>query len=269
MKRSLIVFFLVTGSMVMTACFPSRYLNADSRDRSSANIEIPPKNVTPTPTPFYKIVKVESKSPLVWIGGFDEESLRVPKANGSIWNNGDYNEITHPEYIKIGTAIEVDIMNCAGYLISGKLNNVDALGWRLETLPETAAKDAAEKLKQCAGSDEKFPNNYVFAVAPRDSSRSTIKIGSVDTKKLYDSLPLESRKWLEEDKDIYKFNSLYRRKEKKNLTLQNDNWTDTDGDGKIDLISISAVCEKDDSEGTSCNSILMLVEGKWVEIGST
>jgi hypothetical protein len=47
-----------------------------------------------------------------------------------------------------------------------------------------------------------------------------------------------------------------------------DYWTDTDSDGKIYLVKITAVCEKDDSEGTSCNSILMLINGKWVEIGS-
>lgn len=268
MKRSSMIFFLVIG-LIAAACVTGQHLNVEGRDNSplSANTELQAKDVTPTPD--YKVVKVESKLPLVWVGGFEEESLRVPKANGNIWNNGDYNENNYPEYIKIGTAIEVDIMNCAGYLISGKLNNVDLLGWQLETTPETAAKDAAEKLKQCAGSDEKFPDNDAFAIAPQNEYRKNIKIRAVDTRKLYASLPRKSREWLEENKKIYKFSSSYRREKKKNLTLRDDNWTDTDGDRKIDLVEISAVCEKDDSEGTTCSSILMLVDGKWIEIGST
>lgn len=254
-----------------SGCVAGQHLNVEAEDKSSlpANTTLPAKKVIPTPTPDFKVSKVESKLPLVWIGGFEEESLRVPKANGNVWNNGNYNEDNHPEYTRIGTSIEVDIMNCAGYLISGRLNNVDLLGWRLETIPETAARDAAKKLKQCAGSDKKFPDNDAFAVAPQNKNRKDIKIEAVDTRKLYASLPRKSREWLEENKKIYKFSSSYRRKEKKNLTLRDDNWTDTDGDGKIDLVEISAVCDKDDSEGTTCSSILMLINGKWVEVGST
>ena len=158
-------------------------------------------------------------------------------------------------------------MNCAGYLGSAKIALVEGL-WKLTFIPETVSPDAQEKTAAC-----KQPidggNNPAFAVAPRDSNRKNIKIGNVDTRKLYASLPDTKRKWLEEEKKIYKTNPEFRDREKGNLTLRQDDWTDTDGDGKIDLVSISAVCEKGDSEGTSCSSILMLIDGKWIKVGLT
>lgn len=274
MKNNAITFILLICLLTFAACSYDHRTSADTanvislQETRNTPAPTPPTNFADKSEQTFTTVKVTSKEPLVWIGSFSADDLKTPEANDSIWNNGDYNEITHPEYIKIGTAIEVDVMNCAGYLISGKLNYVDALGWRLETLPGTAAADAIDRIQRCER-DSEFPDYSAFAIAPRTGNRSNIKIGSVNTKKLYASLPLKSRRWLEEDKKIYKFSSTYRRKEKENLTLQNDNWTDTDGDGKIDLVEISAVCEKDDSEGTSCSSILMLIGGKWIEVGST
>jgi len=49
-----------------------------------------------------------------------------------------------------------------------------------------------------------------------------------------------------------------------NLSLKEDNWTDINGDGKIDLVFAFTNYDEEHSSGV----IMLLVNGKWKDIGS-
>lgn len=176
-------------------------------------------------------------------------------------------------YFKARGGIDVDLMNCGGYLASGRLTgSVDSTSsvpdWNLKISPETIAEDAEAKIKKCDA------NNYegadittkdpalsnAFAVTPSNKKRREIVIGDTDTKKVFASLPKVTKEWANS-----KVNIEYWKREKSNLTLGRDNWTDLDGDGKIDLVSIFAYTDEEHGSG----AVLLLVKGKWKEIGSS
>ncbi len=144
---------------------------------------------------------------------------------------------------------------------SGKIAFVEEGGfppnWRLKFTPETITTDGVEKIHQCdADQKDGLIDSSAFAVTPRNEDRKTIKIGKVDTKKLFASLSKDTQKWLNN-----KYGSDIR--EKNNLSLKNDNWTDIDGDGKIDLVFAFTNYDEEHSSG----AIMLLVNGEWKDIG--
>lgn len=270
MKINIIAVLLV-NLLLISACDLDSRTNAKSTDNALSNENQNASAVMPVvnasqPSRNSNTVKIESAQTLVWIGGISADELKTSKENSSVWNNDLIG--ARQENDQVAEVVEVDLMNCAGFLITGKLTDNYDGGWKLETIPETAAPDAADKIKRCTD-DSGTVGADAFAVAPRDEKRRNIKIGEADTRNLYASLPREERKWLEEKKKVYQTGSGFERKEKKNLTLRNDNWTDIDGNGEIDLVMISAACERDDTEGDLCGRILLKINGKWKEIGST
>lgn len=271
MKNDVISVFLLINLLLVSACSSDRHIiagtddNLSLKENRSNTVPINNTNTLQNQDKTSKLSKVESKQPLVWIGTVSAENMEAAKANGNVWSNAKLDD--DEKYNKIGTAVEVDIMNCAGFLISGKLKKEDDYGWVLETMPGTAAEDAVNKIKQCdPDSDSRFPNGNAFAVAPRDNERQNIKIGKVDTRRLFASLPEKEKKWLNKKLNLPRE---FQREEKANLTLRDDNWTDLNGDGEIDLLMLTTVCRADDSEGDECGRVFLRAKGKWVEIGST
>ncbi len=271
MKNNVILIFLLVGLLLVSACFSGGNSIAKSdgnlplKENINAAVPVINANGLQTQDKTFKTIKIDSAQPLAWIGTIEAENLEKPKANGNIWSNAKIDD--DKKYNQTGTSIEVDIMNCAGFLISGKLNKEDDFGWVLETMPQTAAKDAPDKIKQCdSNSDGSFPISDAFAVAPRDNRRQNIRIGKVDTRQLFASLPDKEKKWLDKKLDLPKE---YQRVEKANLNLREDNWTDINGDGEIDLLMLTTVCRADDSEGDRCGIIFLRSQSKWIEIGAT
>lgn len=267
---------LIFCSLILSSCYGlensaakiNNNLAESENHNSNGNLNNTDKNKTTEKPP--KVLQVSSKNTLVWVGQISPREIKDADGNNSTWNNAELDN--DPPYNKTGTTIEVDIMNCAGYLISGQLYKEEDHGLSLRTIPETAAADAIEKIKQCdPNPEDEFSLSISFAIAPANVNRKNIKVGTVDTKKIYDSLPANVKKWLEEDKVAYEGEEgkYYRRKEKGNLTLQDDNWTDIDGDGEIDLVSVSAVISPLDTEGDTSSRIFMRINGKWKKIGYT
>lgn len=93
---------------------PDKDLNTNSRQAHNNTAEHLEK--------AFKLLKIRAKQPLVWTGVISVENLKTVKADSNIWNNAKLND--DKNYNQTGTAIEVDIMNCAGYVVSGKLNKV-------------------------------------------------------------------------------------------------------------------------------------------------
>lgn len=161
-----------------------------------------------------------------------------------------------------GKVIEVDIMNCAGFLGSARTKTTDKLFWELKFIDASIAADAVEKVKRChteSYSDDKAISGSVFAVFPRKSTRQSIKIDKTpDIKKVIASLPIETRKWAEIDVESINETLL--------KNMQSD-WTDLDGDGTIDLLALDGECAVKPEDSATCTKILYLTNGKWKEIG--
>lgn len=212
-----------------------------------------------------KIKKGERSYPMIFVGSISLENGRADAFENQIWSlaeeanryiNGEPTFETDEKEV-----VEVDIMNCAGYLGSGRAHydGGDGLNWRIKFVSDAAiAADAAEKVKQC---DAEQQSDYVasaaFAIAPRDNKRQNIKIGKVDTRKLFASLAKDTQKWLKNKyaSDVHK---------KSDLSLQEDNWTDIDGDGEIDLVYAFTNYDQEHSSGV----IMLLVNGRWKDVGS-
>ena len=201
----------------------------------------------------------------VWVNIIKLKSLQNPDKNGDAWSNeklagkdGENN---------LNAAVAVDVLNCAGYLATGTLTKNDDNGWNFEIAPNSLAKDAVAKMKQCStesSADESSLTTFAFAVAPSDNARRSIKVGKIDTRKLFASLPSATKNWLNSS-----YNIQTHTRRKNNLAIEsNDDWTDTDGDGKIDLVEAATSCAVKSGE-TKCSSILYLINGKWTEIGYT
>ncbi len=171
----------------------------------------------------------------------------------------------------VGTTVEMDIINCFGYLGTAKVtyNGLDFKAWTAELIPETKVADANERLLRCVNdpNDEftrKYLSNSVFFVAPRDMKRKQFHFDKKpDWNAVFERVPYE---WL-------KLAKLPRRNAgKKQIENCVGNWADADGDGTIDLISICAVNEENFTEAGAPYEymrVLQLVNGSWREIWQT
>ena len=211
-----------------------------------------------------QLPRTQTKYPLVFVGAINIENEKANAFENQVWSLGeDENRYADGEptfETNKDEVIEVDIMNCAGYLGAGKAtyDSGNGLNWKIKFIPETIAADAVEKVKQCnTSSDDDYIQSNAFAIAPQNANRRNIKIAKVDTRRLFESLPKETKKWLNN-----KYGLDIRKKD--DLSLKNDNWTDTDGDGKIDLIFVFTNYDVEHSGG----EIMMLVGGKWKDMGS-
>lgn len=200
--------------------------------------------------------------------------------NGEFWGYDEENEEEAKLYPE--NKVELDIMNCAGYLASATTTYTTSGGGsrKVKLIPESIAPDAVRKIKQCTlKPNHKILGCDVFGIAPKSSARKNIKIAKVDAKKLYNSLLKDIDKTVAEEKRTGKSAKVNDKAEeveipeedkepligepKDKLLLEDDNWTDMDGDGQIDLIKFhDTPCYENDT----CTSIYQLIGGRWKEI---
>ena len=158
-----------------------------------------------------------------------------------------------------GTQIEVDIINCAGYLASAKMKYDITYGWQVEIISESTASDLTEKVKHCAWEpDSEYVSSTAFAVTPREEKRKKIKLENPDLQKTFSSLPWSVQSWAKK---------LASRKTETLSPKSFDDWADTDGDGEIDLVQINGYCSS--SEEYICSRVLRKLYGVWIEIAYT
>ena len=202
----------------------------------------------------------KSNNFFVILGVISVENEKI-KMDNPFWGHFDDEEEAkfYPD-----NKVELDIVNCAGYIASAATNYKTKSGMReVKIIAESIVPDAVSKIKQCFEKpNDKIIISDVFGITPRADKRKDIKIKIIDTKKLYDSLI----------KDIAEMKKVKKSEEntepqfkgtKGNLKLGDDNWTDLDGDGQIDLIKFHDThCDEKDT----CTWIFRLINGKWKEI---
>lgn len=280
MKYILLV-FMFTGLFFVTACPDAKNSAAELNNNSASadgqsviarqsNSMIITLAPTPTTTPLPKLEFIP-KEPMVWVSQISANDSTGEIDDKFSLSNG---EIDHSKkYSQIGLITEVDIFNCAGYLMSGRAQKDGNFGWEFELMPETVAPDIIQKMKQCDNFSEEerkkenlLIGNQVFAVAPTDKSRRNVKSINLKGTGIFAKLPHDIQKML----DDTRFNKDFIRRQKKGeISVENaDLLADIDGDGEVDLISFGTICsEDDDPEGDGCDFIFMKIKGKWKQIG--
>lgn len=210
-----------------------------------------------------KVNKKKREYPMIFVGSINLEDGRANAFENQIWSlaesanryvDGEPTFETDEDEV-----IEVDIMNCAGYLGSAKAQyeGGNGLNWKVKFIPESVSADAPDKVKQCdANQKDDYVESGAFAIAPRDIKREKIKIAKVNTKRIFDSLPKQTREGLKNKygSDVHKSGD---------ISLEEDDWTDIDGDGTIDLIFVFSMYDVEHSTGV----IMSLVNGKWKNVG--
>lgn len=180
-------------------------------------------------------------SEIVLRGSIDVTDNKVESI--SLWVRGKEADGVKFAKVETGTSINVDVLNCSGYLFTAVATLNEHQAWEVKIMPETVASDAVEKIKICDGTPEsKYISSNAFAVAPVVEKRKQIKLNKLEKPSTY-MLPVSVQLWAEGDVG---------------------NWTDTDGDGKVDLVSISGKCGT--SEDNFCTRVLSWNGLRWIEI---
>ncbi len=157
-----------------------------------------------------------------------------------------------------------DVLNCAGYIGQIRIlpqpdDGFEHYWQNVELITDSIQPNYKETIKKCG--NKEFPNSSsAFAVYPSKAERVKIKaIGKPDLKALYNSLTPEQKKWRA---------TRNKEREPKFYEMLEDDyvWTDLDGDGKIDLITINGTCSGIPNDELSCIKILYFADGEWKEI---
>jgi hypothetical protein len=242
--RIIYILFLVCLTLMLSSCYNAENSTVKAND-VIPRLEIQNQSSEDKATDD-KLEKVQTKSQLVWFGEVSSDDINSQDKKVQIKN---YVMLTNSPLDKIGIEIEVDVLNCGGYLFSAtaskyKVEGFNEEDWKLNVHSETIATDAIEKIKLCNFSkrekeDESFFSR-TWAVAPQDKKRQNIKT-QIDSDKVFLSLPKNVKDWLDQ-KIVSKPDECCERKMKGVVSvLEDDSWVDLDSDGNIDWLRVSGI----------------------------
>lgn len=152
--------------------------------------------------------------------------------------------------------IEIDIINCAGYLASAKLEYTSEGLGKAELIPDSKAADYIEKIQLCDyAPDDPYVSSSAYGVISNGMSRRNFKLENPDLSKTFLSLPWSVQVRVNEETKFGYHKAL--------LLEDLNDWADTDGDGGIDVVSISTHCL---IKGDICSQTLRWTGWRWAEI---
>lgn len=272
--KKLIVFMSLLVLMINLGCNQNSYPSQKLTYQSDSNVNVQSNSNTGTRQAGGK---VDAIYPLVLYGSYITADARINnQMSVNVDIRGEDVEATRNRGFAvnlppIGTTVEMDIVNCFGYLGTAKVtyDGLQYKAWTAELIPETKVADVKERLLRCVDDpNDEFTRNHlsnsVFFIAPRDDKRKQIQNNKKpDWNVVFEQIPYE---WL-------KIAKLPRRNpSKKQIEDCIGHWADSDGDGTIDLVSICAVNEENITEAYKpygYSRVLQLVNGSWREIWQT
>ena len=192
----------------------------------------------------------------------------VSVIKGRLEIDGDFWRTEADEYeIRLyrNKTLEIDLINCAGYIASATLEYRVSGSMRVKLIDKSIVKDFKTKVKNCAVYESNnVVSSDVFGVYPKKENRKSTIIKQVNIKKLYASVTRDKVQ-LKRMKKIDELIAPKIRFKKRALSLRDDNWTDLDGDGEIDLIKYyDAPCLR---EKDTCTWLFRFINGRWTNIG--
>ncbi len=253
-------FFILILSVSSSACSHSsseKILDIKSPHNSSdANIELASQDIKPFDLSAYKL-----EYPLVWVGriSFDKKASKIEDFH---WDFATDNATGKRPDFQPRKYVEVDMMNCAGYLGKAKIyfnDKIEGIVPEWRTIPVEIVSDISAKLNTCSKTTiGEHLESGAFAIAPVIQSRSKISINTTDTKVLFATLPKKIKDWRNS-----RINTEIWHYPKDDLSTQNDIWTDLDGDGTVDIVDVYGCRDEE-----HCYDILLMnIAGKWTNIG--
>lgn len=237
------------------------FANAKKKDETKIRTEF--ESNTENLTKLKKVGEVSQKRqkiPIIFEGIVVVSTKNKKLSSEGIWTlmepvkefRNEYKEI---DLAPIGKTLDVDIMSCAGHILSAKVKKVGNYSWRGKFEPKLIGKDVFSRMRKCGTVYEDQIRTAVFAIAPIAPVREKQVLIKINKRKLFSSLPKENEDWIGTSEKFTK--------SRKKLSLENnDNWTDLDGDGKVDLVDVSFSNEKQ-----SWGVIFLKFDGKWNVIG--
>ncbi len=243
-----------------------------------------PAATAPLPTPVRATAAPPAPRPVLPAEIVERLSReRIYVGEGNLWLN-DWKPEKKSMYwqgwkgwngLTIKAGMVFDLMDCAGYVgqaravrrsdgVSSPTDPEESDVWDFEIVPGSMRKERIFnpcRSAEVAESDRPGMGFLaVYAVYPSRPERRGITIPrDLDLRAIYASLPAEEKQWRE---------SLATTEETTvpiDLSVP-DFWTDTDGDGKIDVISIAGKCGGDPNEDYTCTKILRLTADGWRQI---
>lgn len=236
----------------------NQILSARENSKAEINKELSARSsdFTANKTPDKNLDK--QKRLFIILGSISSENEKI-ELDGEFWG---HDETADEAKLYPDNKVEIDLLNCAGYIASGTTTYKGVMR-EVKLLPETISKDAVEKIKQCStDATGKIFSSKVFGISPIESSRKSIKLDKINSKELYTSLVKDiDSKTIKNREGKIVFDI---KKTKGDLSLTEDNWTDLDGDGEIDLVEFHNTPCEDEKE--TCTWLFQLINGKWKEI---
>lgn len=237
-------------------------------------ISLAQQNQAPSPTPKpdssnesylaenEDIVNRSGEIQMVFMGYLDIKTGKIISDND--WSIGE----DHAN-IELKPGMQFDVLTCAGFITQAKLKkyhgekNASDKGydWEMEFISDKPSESNIIALTKCRDKQ----NNWIrtFAIYPSNPERKKIKIqNEPDLEKVFDSISAKDKEWIASN-DSKNADSMEQKKKEPDIEA----WTDSDGNGQIDLIEIAGNCNGKPDGDLTCMQILHWANGKWVRVG--
>lgn len=193
MKKIISIFLFCLVFIAVSACYFSTSGNSSraADEESIKNSISNSNNVNVYSSQGEKVSssrQYKQELPMVFIGYINIKKGNVIGSDANwVFDNEIADEKTNqPLYdnLELGTKLKVDLMNCAGQIVSANIIKEGNYSWKIEFSSKTVSDEAAKKLEKCGSIfNDGDIDDEVFAVAPQDDKRRNTNIDKVDTRK--------------------------------------------------------------------------------------
>lgn len=264
--KSLFIFFLSLILIICWACSSPPEQISSAKQNQSPTATPPAENQNKSEESYLAkdedIVNRSGEIRAVLMGYLNFKNGKI--ISGNDWALGEDKD---DETLKKGMTF--DVMTCAGFVANAKLkkwhNEGDSsdkgYNWEIEFASDKLSNSVENQLKKCReGKDERI---RTFAIYPSKPEREKIQTKiTPDLMKVFDSISSKDKKWIASNDPE---NTGY--SEEKKRVPDIEAWTDSDGDGQIDLIEVKGNCNGQPDGDLICMQILHLSNNKWIRVG--
>lgn len=265
--KKLFIGFLLLVTLICQACSSaSEQISLAQQNKVASPASSPPTNSDDANYSYLAqgedIVDRSGKIQMVFMGYLDVR-------NGKLVSDNDWSVGEDHANIELKTGMQFDVLTCAGFNTQAKLKkyhgekNASGKGyeWEMEFIPDKISETDVNALTKCREKESNWIRT--FAIYPSKAERQKIKIQSEpDLQKVFDSISAQDKKWIASNDPE---NTGYTDQKKKDPDIEA--WTDSDGDGQIDLIEVVGNCNGKSDGNLICMQILHWTNNKWVRVG--